>query len=89
MTAAAHKLLDQLVEDVKNTLVKKQIDKIKAEILDIVVKKQDNFLQDMVQICDSIYRETIEAAGEMLKNQKQEMLEVIHAMIKQEPFWGF
>ena len=26
MTAAAHKLLDQLVEDVKNTLVKKQID---------------------------------------------------------------
>ena len=38
MTAAAHKLLDQLVEDVKNTLVKKQIDKIKAEILDIVAK---------------------------------------------------
>ena len=56
MTNNAHQLLDQLMHEVKKELVAKEIDNLKTEILEIVVKKEENFLQDMVQICDSIYR---------------------------------
>ena len=72
MTNNAHQLLDQLMHEVKKELVAKEIDNLKTEILEIVVKKEENFLQDMVQICDSIYRETVDAsmqaAAQMMKN---------------------
>ena len=51
---AAHTLLDQLLNEVKQNLVDDHIDKMKTDILNVVAKKQENFLQDMVQICDSI-----------------------------------
>ena len=62
MTNPAHNLLDQLMNEVKKNLVDHQIEKMKTEILNVVDKKQENFLQDMVQICDSIYRETVDAS---------------------------
>ena len=48
---AAHTLLDQLLNEVKQNLVDDHIDKMKTDILNVVAKKQENFLQDMVQIC--------------------------------------
>ena len=62
MTNPAHNLLDQLMNEVKKNLLDHQIEKMKTEILNVVDKKQENFLQDMVQICDSIYRETVDAS---------------------------
>ena len=42
----------------------------------------------MVQICDSIYRETVDAsmhaAAQMIQNEKQEMLDLIRAMVQKE-----
>ena len=80
MTNPAHNLLDQLMNEVKKNLVDHQIEKMKTEILNVVDKKQENFLQDMVQICDSIYRETVDAsmhaAAQMIQNEKQEMLDL-------------
>ena len=57
MTNPAHNLLDQLKNEVRKNLVDHQIEKMKTEILNVVDKKQENFLQDMVQICDSIDNE--------------------------------
>ena len=88
MTNPAHNLLDQLMNEVKKNLVDHQIEKMKTEILNVVDKKQENFLQDMVQICDSIYRETVDAsmhaAAQMIQNEKQEMLDLIRAMVQKE-----
>ena len=88
MTNPAHNLLDQLMNEVKKNLVDHQIEKMKTEILNVVDKKQENFLQDMVQICDSIYRETVDAsmhaAAQMIQNEKQEMLDLIWAMVQKE-----
>ena len=61
---AAHTLLDQLLNEVKQNLVDNHIDKMKTDILNVVAKKQENFLQDMVQICDSISRDTVDAISE-------------------------
>ena len=61
---AAHTLLDQLLNEVKQNLVDDHIDKMKTDILNVVAKKQENFLQDMVQICDSISRDTVDAISE-------------------------
>ena len=42
----------------------------------------------MVQICDSIYRETVDAsmhaAAQMIQNEKQEMVDLIRAMVQKE-----
>ena len=88
MTNPAHNLLDQLMNKVKKNLVDYQIEKMKTEILNVVDKKQENFLQDMVQICDSIYRETVDAsmhaAAQMIQNEKQEMLDLLRAMVQKE-----
>ena len=46
MTNTAHKLLDQLMDEEKKNLVEQQIDKLKTDILDMVVNKQEHFLQD-------------------------------------------
>ena len=85
---AAHTLLDQLLNEVKQNLVDDHIDKMKTDILNVVAKKQENFLQDMVQICDSISRDTVDAtmnaAAQMIQNQKQEMLDFIRAMVQKE-----
>ena len=76
------------MNEVKKNLVDHQIEKMKTEILNVVDKKQENFLQDMVQICDSIYRETVDAsmhaAAQMIQNEKQEMLDLIRAMVQKE-----
>ena len=37
------------MNEVKKNLVDHQIEKMKTEILNVVDKKQENFLQDMVQ----------------------------------------
>ena len=50
------------MNEVKKNLVDHQIEKMKTEILNVVDKKQENFLQDMVQICDSTYQETVDAS---------------------------
>ena len=85
---AAHTLLDQLLNEVKQNLVDDHIDKMKTDILNVVAKKQENFLQDMVQICDSISRDTVDAtmnaAAQMIQNEKQEMLDFIRAMVQKE-----
>ena len=44
---AAHTLLDQLLNEVKQNLVDDHIDKMKTDILNVVAKKQENFLQDI------------------------------------------
>ena len=85
---AAHTLLDQLLNEVKQNLVDDHIDKMKTDILNVLAKKQENFLQDMVQICDSISRDTVDAtmhaAAQMIQNEKQEMLDFIRAMVQKE-----
>ena len=86
MTTPAHHLLDQLMNEVKKNLVDEQIEKMKTEILNLVDKKQQTFLQDMVQICDSIYRETVDAsmqaAAQMIENEKREMVDLIQGMVQ-------
>ena len=47
---------------IKKNLVDHQVEKMKIETLNVVDKKQENFLQDMVQICDSTYQETVDAS---------------------------
>ena len=91
MNNTVHNLLDDLMDEVKQSLVDQQIAKFKKEILDMVAKQQEEFLQDTVQICDGIYREMLHAAGQMIKNEKQELLiskqellEKIHAMVEKE-----
>ena len=88
MTNPAHNLLDQLMNEVKKNLVDHQIEKMKTEILNVVDKKQENFLQDMVQICDSIYRETVDAgmhaAAQMVRSERREVLDLLRAMVQKK-----
>ena len=50
------------MNEIKKNLMDHQIEKMKSEILNVVNKKQENFLQDMVQMHDSTYRETVDAS---------------------------
>ena len=91
MSNSAHKLLDELLDDVKRSLVDQQIAKFKTEIFEMVAKQQKDALEDVVQICDRIYNEVLEAAAQMIKNgkqelliSKQELLDNIHAMVAKE-----
>ena len=63
MNNSAHKLLDELLDEVKRSLIDQQIDKFKHEIFDKVEKQQKAVLEDVMQICDRIYKEVLAAAG--------------------------
>ena len=91
MNNSAHKLLDELLDEVKRSLIDQQIDKFKTEIFDKVEKQQKAVLEDVMQICDRIYKEVLAAAGQMIENgkqelliSKQELLDNIHAMVAKE-----
>ena len=89
-------MLDDLMEEVKNRLVQEQIDKIKGELLAEVDKKQNQFLKDVVDICDNIFGDFVQASEkskfevtEMIKHGKQEMFsplrfEVMEGMVRDE-----
>ena len=76
------------MNEIKKNLMDHQIEKMTSEILNVVDKKQENFLQDMVQICDSTYRETVDAgmhaAARVVRNEKQEMLDLLRAMVQKK-----
>ena len=73
---------------IKKNLVDHQVEKMKIETLNVVDKKQENFLQDMVQICDSMYRETVDAsmhaAAQMVRSERREVLDLLRAMVQKK-----
>ena len=66
-------MLDDLMEEIKNRLVQEQIDKIKGELLAEVDKKQNQFLKDVVDICDNIFGDFVQAT----ERSKFEVAEMI------------
>ena len=88
---AHHQLLDQLVEEIKNNLVGRELDKLKTDILQQVDKSHTNFLMDVQKIRDDIYEDFVDVAqksrsemSNMLKNGKEEISEMVQALVKKE-----
>ena len=65
-----HKLLDDLMEEVKDQLVAQQINTIKEELLGQMEIKQDQFIKDVVDICDKIFGEFVQASQKRQDHQR-------------------
>ena len=96
MASGPHKILDDLMEEVKKRLMEEEVDKIKRELLVEVDKKQNEFLQDVMNICDKIFGDFVQASekcklevAEMIRQGKGEMFsslrfEVMKGMVQDE-----
>ena len=91
MASGPHKILDDLMEEVKKRLMEEEVDKIKRELLVEVDKKQNEFLQDVMNICDKIFGDFVQASekcklevAEMIRQGKGEMKGLVQDEVKHQ-----